>query len=74
MQTYTVEKTIAELSATGSTRKRLALVSWNGRPAKLDLRTWYESDDGEKPGRGITIADAEAADLVAALADHLKRL
>ena len=71
MQTYTVEKTIAELSATGSTRKRLALVSWNGRPAKLDLRTWY---DDEKPGRGITITNAEAADFVAALADHLKRL
>lgn len=35
---YEVKKTIAEISSTGSTAKRLTLTSWNGNPAKLDLR------------------------------------
>ena len=38
MITHEVEETLAELSSTGSSAKRICLVSWNGNPAKLDLR------------------------------------
>ncbi|CAM4187078.1 YdbC family protein [Listeria ivanovii subsp. ivanovii] len=39
-------------------RKELNRVSWNGRPAKYDIRDWAE--DHEKMGKGITLTDEEA--------------
>ena len=32
-------------------------VSWGGRPAKYDLRSW--APDHEKMGKGITLSDEE---------------
>lgn len=34
-------------------------VSWNGRPAKFDIRTW--APDHQKMGKGITLTKEEAA-------------
>ena len=51
---YEVEKTIAEISSTGSTAKRLTLTSWNGNPAKLDLRTWRTDGNGDSQDRKST--------------------
>lgn len=39
-------------------RKELNRVSWNGRPAKYDIRDWAENH--EKRGKGITLTDEEA--------------
>lgn len=33
-------------------------VSWNDKPAKIDIRDW--SPDHEKMGKGITLTDEEA--------------
>ena len=68
MITHKIERTIAEISRTDRGIKRLTLTSWNGNPAKLDLRIWVIDDAGqEKPGRGITLSEAEALTLAAEL-------
>ena len=41
--------------------KEVNLVSWNGRPPKLDIRNWQT--DHEKCGKGITLTREEAAEL-----------
>lgn len=55
---FVIEKEIGVLaeSQTGWKRK-LALVSWNDKPAKYDIRDW--SPDGSKMGRGITLSKEE---------------
>lgn len=69
---YKTEKQIAEISSTGSTAKRLTLTSWNNAPAKLDLRVWRTAEDGtERPGKGVTLTEAEAQTLAAALQEYL---
>lgn len=42
-------------------KKELNYVSWNDRPAKLDLREW--DADHEKMGKGLTLTDDEAREL-----------
>lgn len=42
-------------------RKELNLISWNGRPAKFDLRDW--APDHEKMGKGVTLSNEEFAAL-----------
>ena len=46
----------------GGWKKELNLVSWNGRTPKLDLRDWAPGH--EKMGKGVTLTEAEAAELV----------
>ena len=70
MITHKVEETLAELSSTGSSAKRICLVSWNGNPAKLDLRVWRTVDGETKPGKGLTLTDEEAETLLTALTDY----
>ena len=36
-------------------------VSWNGRTAKFDIRTW--APDHQKMGKGVTLTKEEAASL-----------
>lgn len=59
---FTIEETIGVLSTSksGWTRE-LNLVSWNGRPAKFDLRDW--SPDHSKMGKGITLTNEEIEQL-----------
>lgn len=38
--------------------KELNLVSWNGRPAKIDIRDWNHEEG--KMGKGITLSYDEA--------------
>ena len=65
MVTFQIEKTLAEIGEGG---KRLTLTSWNGNPAKPDLRKW--KDDGT-PGRGMTLTNDEARELLDALTAYL---
>ena len=55
---------------TGSWNKEINLVSWNRRPAKLDIRSWQK--DHRKCGKGITISVEEAEELVKLLNKILK--
>lgn len=71
MITYQTERTLAEISSTGSSAKRLTVTSWNGNPAKLDLRIWRTDEAEPKPGKGITLTDAEAQTLLDALQGYL---
>ncbi|MDR3364568.1 MAG: hypothetical protein LBS91_06445 [Clostridiales Family XIII bacterium] len=63
---YEKQATVALLSEDGSgNRKELCIVAWNGNPPKYDVRIWVNG--GEKPGRGVTLTDSEAALLRGAL-------
>ena len=43
-------------------QKELNLVSWSGRTPKLDIRDW--APGREKMGKGVTLTQVEAAELV----------
>jgi hypothetical protein len=59
---YSVEKTIGVLSEEKSGwRKEINLVSWNGRPSKIDIRDW--APEHEKMGKGVTLTKEEAVKL-----------
>lgn len=63
-----VERVLAEIGGTDRGMKRLTLTSWNGNPAKLDLRPWTIEPTGKAlPGKGLTLTDAEARALCDAL-------
>jgi hypothetical protein len=50
--------------------KEVNLVSWNGRPAKLDIRAWQSNH--EKCGKGIALTIEEAEELAKLLKKILK--
>lgn len=52
--TFEIVKKIGVVSeGKGGWKLELNLVSWGGRPAKYDLRSW--SDDHSKMGKGVTM-------------------
>jgi hypothetical protein len=51
--------------------KEVNLVSWNGRPAKLDIRAWQSNH--EKCGKGIALTREEAGELVKLLNKILRQ-
>lgn len=55
-------ETLIEFPADGTSwHKELNFVSWNGKTAKYDLRSWNE--DRSKMGKGITLTKEELATL-----------
>ena len=46
-------------------RKEVNIVSWNGRPPKLDIRDWNETH--EKMGKGVTLTGSETRAMMALL-------
>lgn len=64
---YEVLEHIATLSESGNTTKELNRVSYNGAPAKYDLRSWKRENGEEKLLKGLTLSDEEAAALKEAL-------
>ena len=50
--------------------KEVNLVSWNGRPAKIDIRSWQRNH--EKCGKGIAITREEAEELTKLLTRILR--
>ncbi len=59
---FEIQKTIGIISTSKSGwNLELNKVSWGGRPAKFDLRSW--SPDHQKMGKGITLNDEEIANL-----------
>lgn len=64
--TFEITEHIGDLSLSSSGWSReLNLVSWNGREARYDIRSWNE--DHSKMSKGITLCRKE----VEALAKHL---
>jgi len=56
--TFSIEKTLGVISEQKNGWKvELNMVSWGGRPAKFDLRSW--SPDHEKMGKGCTFSEEE---------------
>ena len=67
---FNIEKEIAVLGPSGKNwTLELNLVSWNDRPAKIDIRSW--SPDHEKMGKGITLSREEGEKLRDALTAYL---
>ena len=64
---YEIVETIATLSQNGDTSKELNRVSYNGSPAKYDLRSWKRADGEEKLLKGLTLTEEEASLLKQAL-------
>lgn len=59
---FSIEKNLGVISqGKGGWNLELNFVSWGGRPAKYDIRSW--SADHEKMGKGITLTQEEAVAL-----------
>ena len=59
---FFIEKNLGVISqGKGGWNLELNFVSWGGRPAKYDIRSW--SADHEKMGKGITLTQEEAVAL-----------
>ena len=60
---FEITKSIGVLSeGTKGWKKELNLVSWNDRPAKIDIRDWDETH--EKMGKGVTFTIDEFKTLI----------
>jgi hypothetical protein len=66
---YELKEKIAVLSEGKSGwTKEINLVSYNGAEAKVDIRTWQTTEEGErKMSKGITLTNEEATKLRDAL-------
>lgn len=53
----------------GKWQKHLTLIQWGNNEPKFDIRPWNE--DMTKMGKGVTLDDAEAFDLLGLLEDAL---
>lgn len=59
---YQITKHIGKISENRTNWKELNLISYNGFPAKYDLRKWTKDEDGSpRMGRGITLSMEETA-------------
>ncbi len=67
---YEIVKEIAVLSTSDSGyTKEINLISWNGKEPKYDIRSF--SPNREKCGKGITLTEKEAENLLASLKKEL---
>ena len=59
---FSIEQNLGVISESKTGWKlELNMVSWGGRPAKYDLRSW--SPDHEKMGKGVTLTQDELTSL-----------
>lgn len=64
--TFNIEEQIVVLSENNKGwTKELNLVSYNGRPAKYDIREW--SPDHKSMGKGVTLTEEELGKIIQAL-------
>lgn len=56
---YKIVEHIATLSVSGTVSKELNKVSYNGHPAKYDIRDWKRDENGEQPLKGLTFTEEE---------------
>ena len=68
---YEIKQEIAVLSKSDSGyTKEINLISWNGAEPKYDTRSF--SPNREKCGKGITLTETEAKELLEALQTHFE--
>ena len=68
--TFEILEQIAVLSeGKDGWKKEVTVTSWNGGPARLDIRSW--SPDYERMTRGLTFTEEEELELAIALANRL---
>ena len=66
--TYTIEKECGIVSTAGSLPLELNVISYNGAPAKYDLRRWRTKEDGTRSmQKGLCMSREELLDLRAFL-------
>ena len=66
---YEIRQEIAVLSRSDSGyTKEINLISWNGKEPKYDIRSF--SPNRERCGKGITLTETEAKQLLEALQAH----
>ena len=59
---FKIEKSLGTVAeGKGGWNLELNLVSWGGRPAKYDIRSW--SPDHQKMGKGVTLTKEELESL-----------
>ena len=58
---FEITKELGTLSEGNTSSKKANYISYNDRPAKLDIREWF--DGGEKMGKGITLTNEESSAL-----------
>lgn len=61
----TVEKIGIIKEGNNGWKKELRLISWNDAAPKLDIRDW--APDDEKMGKGVTLTEDEARNLIGLL-------
>lgn len=64
---YKIKKSIAVLTDKTAYRTELNLISFNGNPAKYDIRKWYVDGEMRKMLKGITLTVNELKELKAVL-------
>lgn len=65
---YEIVEHMAVLGAPSDRQAEVNIVSWNGRPPKVDIRRWNE--DHTFMGKGIALTDTEAEALYKALKER----
>lgn len=65
--TYEITKRIAVLSRHGNITKELNLISYRGKPAKYDIRSWEYNGTEKNLGKGVTLDETELMELKKAL-------
>lgn len=61
---YEIVEEIGVLGKSGSNTKEINLISYGDKEPVIDIRSWYEDEDGEKKmSKGITLKKKEAAAL-----------
>lgn len=61
---YTIEKKFGTVSTAGSLPLELNVISYNGAPAKYDLRRWRTKEDGTRSmQKGLCMSREELLDL-----------
>ena len=66
--TYEITKHIGVISTSAKKwTTEVNLISWNGNPAKIDIRDWAPGK--EKMGKGITLTEEQARELGKLLKD-----
>ena len=69
--TYDIIKRIGVIrTMPNGNNKEVNLVSWNGGPAKIDIRDW--APDYERMSKGITLFEEDAKKLVDILTEYFK--
>ena len=71
--TYKVLAEIGTLSTNSrGWEKKLRYISWNGDDPKYDIRSWLETEDGEKCSKGITLTGEELEALYFAIQSEMQ--